>query len=76
MKMAQENEKLKAELRGMSERLEAIERKRLEMARKKQLEQESHEEEEEEEEDEHDEQQQHEPTHSNPSDYVQPGHAY
>jgi hypothetical protein len=73
MKLAQENEKLKAELRGMSERLEAIERKRLEMARKKQLEEESHEEEEEE--DEHDEQQ-HEPTHSNPSDYVHPGHAY
>jgi hypothetical protein len=34
MKLAQENEKLKAELKAMSDRLEAAERKRLELARK------------------------------------------
>jgi hypothetical protein len=39
MKLAQENEKLRAELKGMSERLEAVERKRLEIARKQQLQQ-------------------------------------
>jgi ABC-type Zn2+ transport system substrate-binding protein/surface adhesin len=37
MKLAQENDKLKAELRGMSERLEAVERKRLEIARQQEL---------------------------------------
>jgi hypothetical protein len=31
MKLAQENEKLKAELKAMSDRLEAAERKRLEL---------------------------------------------
>lgn len=34
MKLAQENEKLKAELKAMSDRLEAAERKRLELTRK------------------------------------------
>jgi hypothetical protein len=34
MKLAQENEKLRAELKGMTDRLEAAERKRLEIARR------------------------------------------
>jgi hypothetical protein len=34
LKLAQENEKLKAELKAMSDRLEAAERRREELARK------------------------------------------
>jgi hypothetical protein len=37
MKLSQENEKLKAELKAMSDRLEAAERRREELARKEQV---------------------------------------
>ena len=42
MKLAQENEKLRAELKGMTDRLEAAERKRQEMAKIQEEEEQRH----------------------------------